>query len=37
MRLPDPEGKVSAERLVGVPPGAQVAVIKGISFEIEAG
>ena len=37
MRLPDPAGKVTAERLVGVPPGAQVAVIKGISFEIEAG
>ncbi len=37
MRLPDPEGKVNAERLVGVPPGAQVAVIKGISFDIEAG
>lgn len=37
MRLPDPEGRVNAERLVGVPPGAQVAVIKGITFDIEAG
>lgn len=37
MRLPDPIGHVAAERLVGVPPGAQVAALKGVSFEIEAG
>lgn len=37
MRLPDPIGQVTADRLVGVPPGAQVAALKGVSFEIEAG
>ena len=37
MRLPDPMGNVTADRLVGVPPGAQVAALKGVSFEIEAG
>jgi len=37
MRLPDPEGHIVADRLVGVPPGAQMAALKGVSFEIEAG
>ena len=37
MRLPDPMGQVTAERLVGVPPGGQAAVLKGVSFEIEVG
>ena len=37
MALPEPQGRLSAEGAVIAPPGAKVAVIKGVSFTIEEG
>jgi len=37
MELPAPAGKVSVEAIRVAPPGAQMPVLKGISFELEAG
>lgn len=37
MTLPPPAGRLSVERAVFVPPGAEAATIKGASFELEAG
>ncbi len=37
MRLPAPGGQLSVERLVYLPPGAETAALKGVSFELDAG
>ncbi len=37
MSLPRPKGALTAERVVGVPPGGKKPVLKGLSFEINAG
>lgn len=37
MSLPAPKGKITAEQVVVVPPGAQVAVVRGVSLELAAG
>lgn len=37
MRLPDPQGNISLEQIVVVPPGAKTAALKGVSLEIAAG
>ena len=37
MDLPAPVGKLEAEQVFVVPPGAKTAVIRGISFHLEAG
>jgi len=37
MSLPAPQGFVSVESLVGAPPGASVAVLKGVSFSSRPG
>ena len=37
MQLPRPQGRLSVERLVYAPPGADRPLIKGISFELPAG
>lgn len=37
MSLPSPQGNIQVESLVAVPPGGQVAVLKGLSFAINAG
>ncbi|MGH6932646.1 MAG: type I secretion system permease/ATPase [Dongiaceae bacterium] len=37
MALPPPQGNLSVERAVYVPPGAESAVLKGVSFELGAG
>ncbi len=37
MSLPAPKGDVSVERLIAAPPGAQVATLKGVSFNVHAG
>ena len=37
MRLPEPLGRVSIERVVAVPPGAEEPSLKRISFELEPG
>jgi PrtD family type I secretion system ABC transporter len=37
MKLPRPQGALSIEKAVVVPPGARAAVLKGISFSLEAG
>ncbi len=37
MALPAPSGRLSVERIVYVPPGADAATLKGVSFELEAG
>ena len=37
MTLPEPAGAISAERAVITPPGAQAAVVKGVSFQISPG
>ncbi len=37
MALPAPQGKLVVSGLAGVPPGAEKAVISGVSFEIAAG
>ncbi len=37
MTLPIPKGALRAEQAVVIPPGSKVAVLKGLSFHIEAG
>jgi ATP-binding cassette subfamily C exporter for protease/lipase len=37
MSLPPPKGDVQVEGLVAIPPGSQIAVLKGIGFSIAAG
>ncbi len=37
MRVPPPEGRLSAERVVFVPPQGDRPTLKGVSFELEAG
>ena len=37
MRLPDPSGRVSLEAVTAAPPGADVAVIKGVGFALVPG
>ncbi len=37
MELPAPEGSLHTEKLVVVPPGSKTPVIRGISFQVEAG
>jgi ATP-binding cassette subfamily C exporter for protease/lipase len=37
MSLPKPEGVVAVEAVTAAPPGAQVAVLKGLSFAIQPG
>ncbi len=37
MPLPRPEGRLSVDRLVYIPPGVDKAVLKGISFSLEPG
>ncbi|GJM12045.1 MAG: peptidase [Pseudohongiella sp.] len=37
MSLPPPEGKLTAEQVVVVPPGSQAAVVRGVSLELNAG
>ncbi len=37
MSLPSPEGRLQAEQLVVVPPGAQMAVVKGINLDLSPG
>ncbi|SEI67949.1 ATP-binding cassette, subfamily C, EexD [Allopseudospirillum japonicum] len=37
MSLPDPEGKVTAESVIAVPPGGQSPVLRGISFAVDQG
>lgn len=37
MSLPAPDGRLSVERLVYVPPGAEQPTLKGVSFELAAG
>ncbi|MCF6298318.1 MAG: type I secretion system permease/ATPase [Thiomicrorhabdus sp.] len=37
MALPDPQGKLQAENVVVMPPGAKVPSIRGVSFVIEKG
>jgi ATP-binding cassette subfamily C exporter for protease/lipase len=37
MELPKPQGQVSVEGVIAAPPGAQVAVIRGLNFAIQPG
>ncbi len=37
MSLPAPVGKITAEQVVVVPPGSQVAVVRGVTLELAAG
>lgn len=37
MKLPAPEGNLSIEQLVVVPPGAKVPVVRGVSLKLNAG
>jgi PrtD family type I secretion system ABC transporter len=37
LRLPRPEGYLSVENIIAVPPGATKPVLKGMSFELRAG
>jgi ATP-binding cassette subfamily C protein EexD len=37
MALPDPEGNLSAEQIVVVPPGARVPAVRGVSLQLNAG
>lgn len=37
MQLPDPEGNLSVEQATVVPPGSKNAVVRGVSFALEAG
>lgn len=37
MSLPAPEGKLTAEQVIVVPPGSQAAVVRGVSLELNAG
>ncbi len=37
MSLPAPQGRLSAENITVIPPGAQLPALRAISFEVEAG
>lgn len=37
MTLPTPEGNLSVSRIIAAPPGMQVAVLQGVSFDLAAG
>ena len=37
MSLPAPEGNLSAEQVVVVPPGSQITAVKGVSLQLDAG
>jgi ATP-binding cassette subfamily C protein EexD len=37
MSLPPPEGNLSAEQVVVVPPGSQIAAVRGVSLQLDAG
>jgi ATP-binding cassette subfamily C protein EexD len=37
MSLPAPEGNLSAEQVVVVPPGSQIVAVKGVSLQMDAG
>ena len=37
MELPAPQGRISVEEIRVAPPGTQMPVLKGVSFELEAG
>jgi ATP-binding cassette subfamily C protein EexD len=37
MSLPDPEGNLTAEQVVVVPPGSQVTAVKGVTLQIHTG
>jgi ATP-binding cassette subfamily C protein len=37
MKLPDPEGHLSVQQIVVAPPGAQRAVLAGVTFDLQAG
>jgi ATP-binding cassette subfamily C protein EexD len=37
MELPAPNGSLSVEQIILIPPGAQVASLKGVSFQLDAG
>ncbi len=37
MELPEPQGNISAEDLVVIPPGGQDAVVKGLNFSLDSG
>ncbi len=37
MPLPDPQGNLSAEQIVVVPPGANVPAVRGVSLQLSAG
>jgi len=37
MSLPAPEGQLSLDKVVAAPPGSREAVVKGVSFSLEAG
>ena len=37
MNLPAPSGSLSVENIILIPPGAQVASVKGVSFQLAAG
>jgi ATP-binding cassette subfamily C exporter for protease/lipase len=36
-RLPEPQGRITGQQLVIVPPGATAPILKGLSFEIAPG
>lgn len=37
MSLPPPQGKLTAEQVIVVPPGSKLAVVKGVSLELDVG
>src|SRR6185312_7467318 len=37
LRLPRPEGRLTADRLLYLPPGSKEPVLNGVSFELEPG
>jgi len=37
MSLPAPEGNLTAEQVIVIPPGSQVAVVRGVSLQLDAG
>ena len=37
MSLPAPTGQLSVENIIVVPPGSQIAAVRGVGFQIEAG
>jgi ATP-binding cassette subfamily C protein EexD len=37
MSLPAPTGQLSVENIIVIPPGSQIAAVKGVGFQIEAG